>query len=366
VNPGISRRAFLSVIPLGVAAQVNQPHKIGKPLAVVGEFARITDPVTENVVIRLTSLSSASVLPFARNSFISTRERTLIFSSNRGGKFAPLQIDLHTGAVRQMAEAARLDPKSLSFDHQEKAIRYLDGNSLFEVTLGHGSPKRLGDGYSAFGSTVAGVLFLLSGGKILWAPGNELRNARPLAEGADALWPQPNGAGCLFARARGQDQQELYYVPINAGLKPSLVTAGKVHEPCWDADGESILFLRDVTSPNGTILSELHGKSVRGGDEHLVSPTSQFACFAPNSDASVFVGASRSRAQPNVIIMLRFPQREMTLCEHRDSHPDEVTPVFSPDNRRIYFQSNREGNSAIYTVNVEQLVEPSASGSYQY
>ena len=50
---GISRRAFLSVFPLGLAAQVKQLPKKGKPLPVVGEFVRIVDPVTENVVIRL-------------------------------------------------------------------------------------------------------------------------------------------------------------------------------------------------------------------------------------------------------------------------------------------------------------------------
>ena len=116
-----------------------------------------------------------------------------------------------------------------------------------------------------------------------------------------------------------------------------------------------------MTAPNGTVLSELHGKSIHGGDEKLISATSQFACYSLNSDASVFVGASRSRAQPNIVIMLRFPHREMTLCEHKDSHPAEVTPVFSPDNRRIYFESDREGNSALYSVNVELLVEPSST-----
>ena len=168
-------------------------------------------------------------------------------------------------------------------------------------------PKKLGEGFSAFASTPGGLLYLISGGKVLRAEGNDLGNARALAEGADELWPQPNGAGCLFARATVPEEQELYYVSNDAGAKPALLAAGRVREPFWDADGESILFLRDVTAPNGTVLAELHGKSIRGGDEKLVSATSQFACFAPNSDATVFVGASRSRAQPNIVIMLRFP-----------------------------------------------------------
>jgi oligogalacturonide lyase len=70
------------------------------------------------------------------------------------------------------------------------------------------------------------------------------------------------------------------------------------------------------------------------------------------------VGASRSKAQPTIIILLRSLQRELTLCEHRASHPAAVAPVFSPDSRRVYFESDHQGKTALYSVNVEQLVEP--------
>ena len=48
----------------------------------------------------------------------------------------------------------------------------------------------------------------------------------------------------------------------------------------------------------------------------------------------------------------------MTLCQHHASRPASVSPVFSPDARRVYFQSDEEGKEAIYSVNVELLVEP--------
>jgi oligogalacturonide lyase len=37
-----------------------------------------------------------------------------------------------------------------------------------------------------------------------------------------------------------------------------------------------------------------------------------------------------------------------------------VKPTFSPDNRRLYFQSDREGKFAIYSMNLEAIVEPNS------
>jgi oligogalacturonide lyase len=117
-----------------------------------------------------------------------------------------------------------------------------------------------------------------------------------------------------------------------------------------------LLFLREVQA--GVLLSEIHEVNPDTGAEQRVAPTSQYAAFAPNGDASVFVGASRSKAQPNIVLLLRTVNREFTLCEHRASHPALVSPVFSPDSRRVYFQSDHQGKSALYSVNVELLVEP--------
>jgi hypothetical protein len=358
VSSGISRRALLCTIPAALAQakqpQVKQPQgKKAKPLPEAGEFTRIIDPVTENTIVRLTTLASNSVIPLARNRFVSARERILVFASDRTGHFTPHQIDLRTGVIRQIADTANLNPLSLCFDKTEKNLRYLDGDGLFEAGLNRATPKKLADGCSAFSVAGDGSFYLISEGKLIRKEGATVNT---LAESVSDLWPQPNSRGCLFARNTGPDEREFHYV--TAAAKPELIASGRIREPYWDADGESILFLRDVTAPSGAILAEIHSKSIRGTGEAVVSSTSQFACFALNSDATVFVGASRSRAQPNVVIALRSPHREMTLCEHHATHPGEVSPAFSPDNRRVYFESDREGHSAIYSVNVELLVEP--------
>lgn len=351
---GLSRRAFLGVLPLGLAAQTKQLSKKSKPLPSAGEFVRFTDPLTENPIVRLTSLNSTNRLPAPRNRFLSTRERILLFASNRTGHFAPFQMDLRTGAVRQFADAAKLDPQSLCLDRSEKTCRYLDGDSLIEAPLEKGAPRSLATAVDAFASSLDGSLFVVSRRKLSKLGGPIL------AEDVTDLFPQPNAAGCLFSCDTNPGERALYYVRADSSSKPVLLAEGRIRQPFWDRDGESILFLRDVAAPDGTPLSEIHGRHIAGGDEYLVSATTQFASFSPNSDASVFVGASRSKAQPALILMLRDPRRELMLCEHRDSNPAEVAPVFSPDNRRIYFQSDREGHLAIYSVNVEKLVEPAS------
>jgi len=179
-----------------------------------------------------------------------------------------------------------------------------------------------------------------------------------LADGASGpCLARPGGGGCLFTRPGSGDEKELWYAPMSNPGKPMLIARGSLSSPQWSANGESVLFLRDVPQAS-VLLSEVFEVKPEEGVEHCVSKTSQFASFAPNGDVSVFVGASRSRAQPNVLLLLRSTHREMTLCEHRASHPQNVRPIFSPDSRRVYFQSDREGKSAIYSVNVEQLVEP--------
>jgi oligogalacturonide lyase len=78
----------------------------------------------------------------------------------------------------------------------------------------------------------------------------------------------------------------------------------------------------------------------------------------------VFVGASRSLASPVVVILLRINGRELTLCEHKASHPETVAPIFAPDAQRIYFQSDRDGKPAIYFVPVDRLVEKIEAGRW--
>jgi oligogalacturonide lyase len=57
------------------------------------------------------------------------------------------------------------------------------------------------------------------------------------------------------------------------------------------------------------------------------------------------------------LLLVRAAKRELTLCEHRASDPHLVSPIFSPNSQRVFFQSDKDGKLAIYSMVVDKLVE---------
>ncbi len=348
---------MLAMLPGGLVAAASKPVQKTRQLPSVGEFVRFADPVTETPVVRLTNPVSDSVLPAATNRFVSVKDRFLVFSSNRTGRFAPFRVNLRTGVLSQLASPQALDTRSLCMDHTEKLIYFLDGGSLRRVSLnGKKEEPPVTSKISAFSLGASATdLLVLRDGKLEYSSGG---TARPVAENVSGeCLLQPGGKGCVFARG-ANESREYWYAPLGTP-KPALtrLASGRVSNAVWSADGRSILFLREVTKGE-VVTSEIWEATVDTAGERCIAPTSQFAAFSPNTDDSVFVGASRSRAQRNIILLLRSVRREFTLCEHRSKDAAFASPVFSPDSKRVYFESDRDGKPAIYSVNVELLVEP--------
>ncbi len=361
VGENTTRRSVLArVLPAGFLASAAWGYQKSQPLPRAGEFFRFADPTTETTITRLTSPAYSHFLPAQTKRFLSLKSRTLFCSSDRaGGGLAPFGIDLRTGAIRQLAEAPALDPTSLTLDESGRNLYFLSGGSLSEVSVsGKAEIKKatvLAQDVTAFGMGGSrSEIFGITSGKLRQL---NTHDSPVLAdEAAGPLVVRPAKGGCLFTRPISAEEREFWYSgPANT--RPVMLASGRASDPYWSADGESLLFLRDVPK-NDVFVAEVHEVKPEEKVERCVSRTSQFATFGPNGNDSVFVGASGSKAQPNVVLLLRVPERELTLCEHRSSNAAQVRPVFSPDSRRVYFQSDREGKSAIYSVNVEQLVEP--------
>jgi oligogalacturonide lyase len=133
------------------------------------------------------------------------------------------------------------------------------------------------------------------------------------------------------------------------------IAAGMVGPARWAPDGRTILYLHFPDEK--TQLNTIREHTPDTNQDQLVAKTSQFVHFDANHDTSVFVGASRNKASPHILILLRTTQREMTLCEHRATDPAVAAPVFSADSQQIFFQSDKQGKPAIYRVHIERFVE---------
>lgn len=351
----ITRRTLLTLIPGGLlAADVKQkPKTHGLPPA-HGEFIRFADRVTENTVVRLTQPTNASVLPARENRFVSSREGFLVFSSDRTGVFAPFRANLKTGVVTQLATTKKLQAQSPSMDWRERELWLIDDGVLISIDIQRAKSRKVTDGVAEF--HLAGRknnLVVRRENKLeRWTP----QGSSLLADGVSSRGiVGPSGNGCIFSREETPGEKELWFAPFTSE-KPRLLAKGKISSAYWRPDSEAVLFLRNVDR-GAYLASELRETALDGSAEHLVAQTSQYAVFAPNGDGSVFVGASRSKAQPDIVLLLRSVGREMVLCEHRARRAESVSPVFSPNSQRVYFQSDHEGKFALYSVNVERLVE---------
>lgn len=362
----ITRRSLVVAVSAAIGVQAASPEKTDAPKpkspirAGVGEFVRLTDPITENPLVRLTSPASNSLLPEATNRFISLKGRFLVFSSDRNGHFNPFRADLRTGALTQIADTESLHTGSLCLDEQDRVLRFIEGDRLVEMNLLGRRTRVVADGISAFSQVREPSEFVAVRRKRL----EYLSRSGPvLAENvADWCSVAPDRRACLFGREISPTESELWWASLDPnGKKPVKLASGSISNPRWAPDSRSVFLLR-TSSVGGNLVSDIRQVSLDSLEESEVAKTSQFVVFNTNEDASVFLGASRSKAQPTVLLLLRSARRELTLCEHRAHEARTVTPVFSPDNRRIYFQSDREGKSALYSMNVESIVEPSSQG----
>jgi oligogalacturonide lyase len=363
VTEGLTRRGILCFLPAAIA-WAKPPAKASSPPAAIGKFVRFFDPVTETPVVRLTDPAFNSSLPAPTNRFISVKSRYLLFSSDQDGHYAPFQLNLRTGALEKLIQPADLATHSLCLDEAQKAIYFLDGNKLVEFTYAGRKSRTLVEGVSDF-SMGRGLseLVLLRGGQLEFWP-----SGAAYAPHAAVSWCliRPGGKGCPFGLTDGAGAQQFWYLPSSQSGQnardPVMLAQGNISNPVWSPGGESLLFLREV--PTGTAsVPEIHSVNPETATEQRITSTSQFAAFSPNADGSVFIGASRSKAQPFVTLLLPSVQRELALCEHRAKDPKSVSPVFSPDSRRVYFQSDHTGKSTLFSVNVELLIEPTAAGA---
>lgn len=361
---GWTRRAFLS--SLTVFSLRAAPEK-GSRLP--SERFRYPDPSTELTVSRLTNPACSSYLPPQSVRALSRRGSFFVFWSDRTGSPQAYRMDLRTGQSQQLTNARDLDGASLAMLPDDRSLLYFDGLSLRHLALSNLREREIyrvpegwgrGAGFSVSGDGSHAMLVEEKDGahhvRLVELPTGQGRTVLESAVPVSYPVPNPRGERCFYR----QGPDSLWLSDYDGRRNRRLALApGGVGPAFWSPDGTSVLYL-NFPAGQGT-LNSIREADPEADTDSLVSATSQFVNFAPNGDASVFVGASRNRAAPYVLLLLRVTHRELALCEHRAGEPGRVVPIFSPDSQRVYFQSDRDGKPAIYAVSVDRLVERTGS-----
>jgi oligogalacturonide lyase len=273
-------------------------------------------------------------------------------------------MDLKSGESRLLTDAKSLNPASLALTPDERSFYYFDGNILkrtafaglhdtpvytFDDATGHTGGLALSDDglYAAFGVATG------SDSRLLLL--NLTRRTTTMlseqhVEISDPIF-RPRRAQLLYRR-----EGAIWLVDFtgrnNRRLKS--IEGGELGPARWSPTGRTVYYLH---FPGGKELHTLREMTPDDNTDKLVSKTSQFVQFGINGDASVFVGASKNASSPYVLLLLKANRRELSLCEHKAKDPNTVSPIFSPDSQRIFFQTDRHGKPAIYRIRVEKFVE---------
>ncbi len=307
-------------------------------------------------MVRLTNPSFASGLPATHLRQFTKRSDALIYWSERDGTRQIYRLDLKGGESRQLTEASALDTRNFSLSPDDRYVYYFDGPVLQSISSSALKPREL---YRIQNGGTSGGLSVAADGSVLFAEGSRImrfglrRNGAVLEAQAkiDLVMARPHRSQIAW-RCNGA----LWLANEDgSGRRQISLEAGTVQHAVWAPSGRTLLYLHVPDDPKQLIT--LREASPEDGTDKQLARTSQYATFAPNADASVFVGASRSKASSYILILLRVTRRELTLCEHHASDPSVVQVVFAPDSQSIFFVSDRHGKPAIYRVPVERFVE---------
>ncbi len=360
----LTRRTLLSLASAALPAYAQSKTR---GASYPSEIKRYADPLTEFTVYRLTDPAHSAILPSACGRAVARKGGFVLHASDRTGRFEAFRLDIKSGHSKQLTEAAELNPATLQLLPGERSFCYFDGPRLEIAALGGMRPRevyRVEEGWSAEQMGVSEDDLYAA---VVEKKGAQFRlrlvslikgDATTLTESAEPLsdpQPRPKRASVLYRRG----DSALFVCNFDRQQNQKLRTqeGAKISSPQWSADGREVQYASLVTGANGQRVGQVREVAVDSNQDALVARTTQFVAFGKNADGSVMVGASGSKAQPHVLLLVRSVKRELTLCEHRASDAATVNPLFSANSQRILFQSDMHGKPAIYSMVVDKLVE---------
>jgi len=329
------------------------------------EWQRYPDPATDLDVVRLTNPGFAAGMSGRPLRQFNRRSDLLLYSSDRTGSPQAYVMDLQSGQSKLLTEAAALDTATLTLSADDRGIFFFDGPTLHTTAISTGRSREIC-------TSPHTVMTLGSDGAIYFVSREDNRSRlyslpRPLLPGARPRQILETEEEIQSISARPRHPQLFLHTQsglslLNAdgtGKRQIRIEPGETGDAAWTPTGRTLTYLH--IPDNARELITLREFNPEDNSDRLIAKTSQFISAGANGDASVFAGASRSKASAYILILVRSVKRELALCEHHASDPRMVEPVFSPDSHSIVFVSDRHGKPALYQVHVERFVEETLS-----
>jgi oligogalacturonide lyase len=334
----------------------------GKGEEQAGDAQRFLDAATEFEILRVTKLEHNAWLPYPEHRVFTRRAEAVVFASDRDGSLQLYRHEFKPNRVRQLTAVAALHKDNFTLAAADRFLLYIDGRRIIQAGYSNLRERILGDlpgGWEhsprlAVSDDGATVLLACSDGRKtrIVVPGRTVTTLAEFDTPCDALLYRPRRGGVAVLTAG-----KLFAVaPGAGGAKPLKTAPGQVLHAVFSPQGDTLLYLLKPDQPGR--LHELRELQPESGADSLLAKTSQFGAIASNGDASVILGASSSLAAPHLLLLVRSVKRELTLCEHRAASALAARPQFAPNSNRIAYQTSRHGNSVLYAMNVERLVEP--------
>ena len=302
----------------------------GRGVRVASQIAPFLDPLTERKLFRLTEPSVLHHLPHYHHRFIAQDNSFILLASERPGTRQIYRLDLPQGGMVQLTEGPGVHSYSPAFDAGERAFFYLQNDTLKRAAVHGRSERRIYESdpgwwmtghlsVSDKGGYVA-VVEMKVGHRVDGFEAQfrrrpscrirvvEVARRRSWVAVESNHWlthPQfhPGGTDILYSHEGPWDkvQGRLRLVRLDGSyrknIRPRQGSEALGHEH-WSSSGQEVCFVfyPDASWRRSTVNC-IH---INSGRERTLADCSQFAWMSPNADDSVFVGASRRVADPNI------------------------------------------------------------------
>lgn len=158
----------------------------------------------------------------------------------------------------------------------------------------------------------------------------------------------PDGKQVAFVRLMSVVAGEIYLLSVDGGEPKRLTFSGEgISSLAWTPDGREIVY----SSRYGG-RTRLLRVSVEGGTPQWIAASGQDALYPTFSRVGNRLAWSRSMDNTDIFrLSLQEPDAAKRLTNLISSTANEISPRYSPDGKRIAFESNRSGSSEIWVCN---------------